>query len=56
MNYADIERELSLGVRIVDTPAGPVAVWDTALRARGYSVDDEGAIALAHDLIESEIV
>lgn len=56
MDHDDIERELTMGVRIVDTPAGPVTVWDEALRARGYSVDDAGAIALARDLIESEIV
>ena len=55
MNYDDIERELTMGVRIVDTPAGPVAVWDSALQARGYTVDDAGAQALAYALITGEI-
>lgn len=51
MNYDDIERELTMGMYYVDTPAGIVCVWDTALQARGYTVDDAGAQALAYDLI-----
>lgn len=41
-------------VRTVDTPAGPIAVWDSALQARGYTVDEAGAYALAYDLIAGE--
>lgn len=39
------------GLYYVDTPAGVVAIWDTALQARGYTVDEAGAQALAYDLI-----
>lgn len=38
-------------LRTVDTPAGPITVWDEALRARGYQVNDAGAYALAYDLL-----
>ncbi len=38
---------------IVETPLGTVAVWDAALQARGYPADDAGAVALAHDLIDT---
>ena len=39
------------GLFYVDTPAGVVCVWDEALRARGYPVNDAGAATLAYDLI-----
>jgi ABC-type tungstate transport system permease subunit len=43
------------GMYYVETPAGIVAVWETALQARGYTLDDAGAQALAYDLITGEI-
>jgi hypothetical protein len=52
----DHYRDPALRVRVVDTPSGFVAVWDIALQARGYSVDDAGAYALAYDLIAGENV